>query len=139
MGKVVERDSGGEHDARQPRRRQQLRESALGLSRLQWNAVKQQFVIRYTQQEAGITGLGQSLLQFAPRHLELSFGALMGYPIKPRVLNEDVQAVKESASRCTSAGVGLDIGSDSTASSPVWSVANKPMRESDLMHDYGGN
>ena len=58
MGKVVERDSGGEHDARQPRRRQQLRESALGLSRLQWNAVKQQFVIRYTQQEAGITGLG---------------------------------------------------------------------------------
>ena len=114
-------------------------EGALSLPRFEWDAVKEKLVVRYTKQEAGIAGFGQSLLEFAPSRLELAFCALVGHPIQPGVLDQDIKAVKERPSGCIPAGVGLEIESDSTASSPVWSVGLKPKRESDLMHDYGGN
>ena len=98
-GKVVERDLGGKVNARQAGRRQQLREAAFRLSRFQRGAVQQKPIVRNSQQEAGLSGLGQPFLQLFPCYLELAFGPLVSYPVQPRVLYKDIKAVDKCPGR----------------------------------------
>jgi hypothetical protein len=72
-----------------------------------------------------------------PRGLELALGALVVRAIQPRVFDENVEAVEERPRGRAAAGFGLSYVRDSSLL--VQSVNSKPMPESDLTHDYGGN
>ena len=73
--------------------RQQLRETALRLPRLQRNSVQQQLVFRDAQQEGPFGPLGQAILQFFPGDRELAFGAFVVETIQADVLHQYVQTV----------------------------------------------
>ena len=117
MGKVVKRDLAGEHDAGKPSRGQQLRKGALSLPGFERYAVKQQFVVGNAEQETGVAALRQSLLQFVPSRLELTFRALVARTIQPRVLDQNIEAVQERPGGRVPAGISLSRRDDSAASS----------------------
>ena len=73
-----------------------------------------------------------------PGGLKLALGALVVRPIQPRVLNEDIKTVEERPRGRAAASIGLSGVRDSSLLFDR-SVAIKTKRESDLMHDYGGN
>jgi hypothetical protein len=87
MGKVIQRNFTGEHDAGKPRRGQQLRERALSLPGFKRYAIKQQFIVRNPKQKSGVAGFGQRLLQLVPSRLELTFRAFVARTLQPRVLD----------------------------------------------------
>ena len=104
--KVIERNFIGEQNTGKSRSIQQLREAALGLPRLERNAVEKEFVVRDPEQKPSIAALGQCLLQFVPSRLELIFGTLVIHSIKPRVLDQNIEAMQERPGRCATAGIG---------------------------------
>ena len=107
MREVVERDFVRKQNAGETGGVQQLREAALGLSCFQWNAIEKKFVVRDAEQKATVAALGQRLLQFAPGRLELAFCALVIHSVQPRVLDQNVQAVKERPSGGATDSFGL--------------------------------
>jgi hypothetical protein len=78
-------------------------------------------------------------LEFVPCALELALGSFVSHSIQPGVLNQNVKAVDERPCGRVTAGIGLDRVGDNSLLNKYESVANKTKRESDLMHDYGGN
>ena len=65
-GKVLERDLGREQDAGEPGGGQQLRETALGLSGFERDAIEKKFVVRDAEQKTRVAAFGQRLLKFVP-------------------------------------------------------------------------
>jgi hypothetical protein len=53
-------------------------------------------------------------LEFLPRGLELTFGALVFNAIKSRVFDQNIEAVEERPRRCAPTGIGLGSGIDSS-------------------------
>jgi len=105
--KVVERDLVREQDAGEPGGSQQLGEAALGLSGFERDAIEKKFVAGNAQQESGIATFGNRLLEFAPSGLELVLGALVARSIQPGVLDQNIEAVQERASRRDAIGISL--------------------------------
>ena len=92
-------------------RSKQLGKTALGLTGLQGDAVKQKLVVRNAKNETSVRVLRQSLLQLAPSRLELSFGTLVVGSVKARVLNKNVKAVEERPRGRAAACIDLrDVG-----------------------------
>ena len=98
-----------------------------------------ELVIRNAKEEAGFSGLRQSLLQLMPCNLKLSLGTFMFHPIQSRVLYENVQAMDKRPCRRIADGIVLGNGGDDFLPRDWYSFGHKPMTESDLLHDYGGN
>ena len=78
---VLECDLAGKVNTRESGCGQQLREATFRLTGFKGRAIEQQSVVRHTQQESGVSGLGQALLQFFPGRLKLPFGAFVFYPV----------------------------------------------------------
>src|SRR5205823_5971471 len=95
--KLIDRDSVGKVNARQPGGGQQLRKTALGLAGFQRNTIQQQLIAGNSQQEIAFLAFWQSILQFRPRAFELAFGALVLEPVQANVLNQNIEAVHEGA------------------------------------------
>src|SRR6202140_3735116 len=92
-GKVVEGDLVGKQEGGEPRGGQQLCEAALGLSGFERDAIEKKFVVGNAEQKTSVATFGQRLLEFAPSSLELPLGAFVVRSIKPRVLDQDIEAV----------------------------------------------
>ena len=60
---------------------------------------RQKLIVCNSQQEAGLSGLGQPFLQLLPCYLELAFRPLVFYPVQPCVLHQNIQAVDKRPSR----------------------------------------
>ena len=113
-GKVVERDLVRKQDAGESGGGQQLRETALGLSGFERDAIEKKFVVGDAEQKTSVTAFGQRLLEFVPGGLELAFRALMVHSVQPGVLDQNIQAVEERPSGRTAAGIGLGGVSDNS-------------------------
>ena len=80
-------------------------------------------MIGNTEQESSLAVFRYGLLQLDPRALELPLSALVGNSIEPCVLHQDIQAMKEGASRCVAAGIGMDrVGDNSLLNSRVLAI-----------------
>lgn len=63
----------------------------------------------------------------------------MGHSVQPGVLDQNIEAVEKRPSGRAATGVDWSSVSDNSLLSVDGSVLNKPMRESDLTHDYVSN
>jgi hypothetical protein len=137
--KVFERDLVREQDAGEPGGGQQLCEAALGLAGFERDAVEKKLVVGDAEQKTSITALGQRLLELVPGGLELAFRALVVRSIQPRVLDQNIEAVEERPGGRAAVSIDLsDVGDNQAPLGKRVSVT-KTKRESDSMHDYGGN
>jgi hypothetical protein len=71
------------------------------------NTVEQQLVIRNTENKSRVASLGQRLLQLFPGSFKLAFRTLVVRPVEPRVLNKNIETVKESSRGRAAACVDL--------------------------------
>jgi hypothetical protein len=95
-------------EAGQSSRGQQLCEAALGLARLDRDAIDQKLVVRDAEQEAVVPT--ECLPQFRPAGLELGFGPLVLDSVEPRVLDENIEAVEECPRGRIATSIGLGRG-----------------------------
>jgi hypothetical protein len=107
---VVARDLRGEMNAGQARHGEQVSKAALGLPRLQRNAVEKKLVVGNPEQESTIAGLGQRLLELFPRGFELSLCALMADAVQTGVLDQNIETVDKGARSRVAVGIGLGGG-----------------------------
>jgi hypothetical protein len=76
-----------------------LRKAALGLACFERNSIEEKLASGDAQQEASISRLRESGLQFVPGDLELGFRPLVLETIETNVLNQNIQAMDEGACR----------------------------------------
>jgi hypothetical protein len=107
-GKIIERHFVREQDAGEARGIQQLCETALGLTGFERYAIEQKFIVGDAQHKTSVSGLGQGVLQLLPGDFKLTVSAFVVGSIQPRVLNEDVETVKERPRRRATSGIGLN-------------------------------
>ena len=138
-GKVLKRDFVRKQNAGEPGGGQQLREAALGLAGFERDAIEKKLVVGDAEQKTGVTALGQRLLGVRSRRSRNWPSVRLWFTPYSRVYLIRILRLcrkdRADALRLASVWAALAI----TASSRVRSVGNKTKRESDPMHDYGGN
>jgi hypothetical protein len=112
--KVVDRNFVGKKNAGESRRRQQLGETALGLSGFERNAIEQKFIVGDAEKKTSVTAFGHCQLQFFPCGLKLPFGAFVVHSIEPGVLDQNIEAMEERARGSAAAGIGWSGVSDNS-------------------------
>ena len=113
-GKVLERYFIGEQDTGKPGGGQQLCETALSLPGFERNAIEKKFIVRDAEQETSVAAFRQRLLKFFPGRVELALGALVGYSVQPRVLDQNIEAVQKRPSGRATAGIDMRVVSDNS-------------------------
>jgi hypothetical protein len=86
------RQSWRKVNARDSRRRQQLREASFSRRRAHRHAVQQNLVPRSAQQHPAPAAVLQCLPQLLPRRVELRRGLRVAKFVQPRILQQNVQA-----------------------------------------------